>query len=101
MEPGASVFAGAVIVEIPMPISAVSSSSPAATSNPKVITSTTAATPMPMTSVAPVSGTALSASLGGGVTGCQAPRAGRTTVWVPGGPGLLCAGQADQAGRGA
>lgn len=65
MEPGASVFASAVIVEIPMPISAVSSSSPAATSNPKVITSTTAATPVPMTSVAPVSGTALSASPGG------------------------------------
>lgn len=89
MEPGASVFASAVIVEIPMPISAVSSSSPAATSNPKVITSTTAATPVPMTSVAPVSGTALSASPGGrghrvsGAEGGEDHGVGSGRSWPP------------------
>ncbi len=64
VEPSSSALASAVIVETPMPtpIRAVSRGSPAATSEPKVMTRTTAATAMPMTSVAPVSGTAWSAS---------------------------------------
>ncbi len=64
VEPRSSTFARAVISEtpIPTPMSAVSSGSPAAISDPKVITSTTAATATPMISVAPVSGITWSAS---------------------------------------
>ena len=47
---------------MPTPMSAVSSGSPAAISEPKVMTRTTAAIAMPMISVAPVSGIACSAS---------------------------------------
>lgn len=64
VEPRSSTLASAVIDETPMPtpISAVSSGSPAAMSEPKVMTSTTAASAIPMTSVAPVSGITWSAS---------------------------------------
>ena len=53
--PRSSTFASAVIVETPMPtpMSAVSSGSPAAISEPKVMTRTTAAIAIPMISVAP------------------------------------------------
>jgi len=46
----------------PTPATAVSNGSPAATSDPNVMTRTSAATSTPMTSVAPVSGLARSAS---------------------------------------
>ncbi len=64
VEPRSSTFASAVIVDtpIPTPIRAVSSGSPAAIRDPKVITSTTAAMATPMISVAPVSGITWSAS---------------------------------------
>ena len=47
---------------MPTPMSAVSSGSPAASSEPKVMTRTTAAMPMPISSPAPSSGIAVSAS---------------------------------------
>ncbi len=64
VEPRSSTVARAVISDTPMPtpMSAVSSGSPAAISEPKVMTSTTAAMATPMTSVAPVSGITWSAS---------------------------------------
>ncbi len=62
--PRSRALASAVIVETPMPtpIRAVSSGKPAASREPKVITRTTAAIAMPMISVDPVSGVAVSAS---------------------------------------
>ena len=49
-------------IPVPTPISAVSSGIPAATSEPNVMISTTAATATPRPSVAPVSGTPCTAS---------------------------------------
>lgn len=64
VEPRSRTLASAVIVETPMPtpMRAVSSGSPAAISEPKVMTRTTAAMATPMISVAPVSGITWSAS---------------------------------------
>lgn len=64
VEPRSRVLASAVIAETPMPtpMRAVSSGRPAATSEPKVMTRTTAATAMPMISLLPVCGTVWSAS---------------------------------------
>ncbi|CAM5239975.1 hypothetical protein SGRIM128S_07936 [Streptomyces griseomycini] len=64
VEPRSRAEASAVMVATPMPtpMTAVSSGRPAASSEPKVMTRTTAATPMPMISAVPVCGTAWSAS---------------------------------------